>query len=145
MTDFQSGPDPSRAKKSMELNGFSSPCPPRLTPPFSSTKEITHSRATVQYLEQLLESVLSDLKEPPPTPIRQETYQPGPSAVALQDLLTKLIQQSSEPAQSDFEGSGQETATPICTTPDHFRSFEKWASKSQFITILETYGPPLPF
>lgn len=29
--------------------------------------------------------------------------------------------------------------SPICTIPDDFKSFEKWASKSQFKTVVETY------
>jgi hypothetical protein len=34
--------------------------------------------------------------------------------------------------------------SPICTTPDDFKSFKKWAATPQFKTVVETYEPPTP-
>ncbi|KAJ5100784.1 ATPase AAA-type core [Penicillium angulare] len=137
----------------MALKGIPSPCLPQMTPPDSPTNE-THTQASLKDLKKLLESLLSEFKDPPNSPIYQENYQPGPDAIELQILLAQFIRdkQSStvaENTKSRSDGSEQESATPligeadpsppICTTPTDFKSFERWASKSQFKTILETW------
>ncbi|KAJ5267403.1 ATPase AAA-type core [Penicillium angulare] len=122
-----------------------------MTPPDSPTNE-TRPQASLNDLKKLLESLLSEFEDPPNSPIYQENYQPGRDAIELQILLAQFIRskQSStvvENTKSRFDGSEQESATPligeanhpICTTPSDFKSFEKWASKSQFITVLETW------
>ncbi|KAK9847085.1 AAA+ ATPase domain [Penicillium brevicompactum] len=134
-----------------------------ITPPDSPTKESTMPRDTVEDLKHLFESVLLSLtnREPPNTPVFQDHSQPGPDMVQLKQLLVKVIREGyssaeppvankpPEPSQpcfsSDEQAENAQTANeidleiPICTTPDDFKSFEKWASKSQFKTIVETW------
>jgi hypothetical protein len=144
----------------------SSPCHQGMTPPDSPTKESTTPRDAVEDLKYLFESVLLSLtnREPPNTPVFQDHSQSGPDMVQLKQLLVKVIRKGyssaeppvanepSEPSQPCFSSDEQEENAqvadeidleiPICTTPDDFKSFEKWASKSQFKTIVETYEPP---
>ncbi|KAJ5277642.1 hypothetical protein N7524_003795 [Penicillium chrysogenum] len=141
----------------------SSPCHQGMTPPDSPTKESTTPRDTVEDLKYLFESVLLSLtnREPPNTPVFQDHSQPGPDMVQLKQLLVKVIRKGyssaeppvanepSEPSQPCFSSDEQaenaqvadeiDLEIPICTTPDDFKSFEKWASKSQFKTIVETW------
>ncbi|CAG8184834.1 unnamed protein product [Penicillium nalgiovense] len=141
----------------------SSPCHQGMTPPDSPTKGSTTPRDTVEDLKYLFESVLLSLTnlEPPNTPVFQDHSQPGPDMVQLKQLLVKVICKGyssaeppvanvpSEPSQPCFSSDEQavnaqvadeiDLEIPICTTPDDFKSFEKWASKSQFKTIVETW------
>lgn len=114
------------------------------------------------HLVDVLAKVLSDLtnREPPNTPVTQNLCPSGPDVVRLKQLLERAsveLSQETEQSQSCFPSNeqaenvqvadGLDLERPICTTPDDFKRFEKWASKSQFKTVLETYGPlpPLPF
>lgn len=149
----------------MALNESSYPCHQGLTPPDSPTKGTAASQAIVKDLKHLfgvfLENVL-DLanQEPPNTPVSQDQFPAAPDMIRLKQLLMKLISDecasvgpfaTTNPAQSGLANNEQEEVVqaadeidlnrPICTTPDDFKSFEKWASKSQFKTIVETYEP----
>ncbi|KAJ6004567.1 ATPase AAA-type core [Penicillium canescens] len=144
----------------------SSPCPQGLTPPGSPTMGSAMPHTTTKDLKQLfdvLEKVLSDLsnREPPNTPVFQQHSQPGPDMVQLKQLLAKLIHdgypsvetiEATKPAQSCVASNEQEEnaqvaeaidlESPISTTPDDFKSFEKWASHAstpQFKTVVETW------
>ena len=83
--------------------------------------------------------------------------------VRLKQLLVKLTRNerasvepfaTTNPAQSDLANNEQEEIfraadeidlnRPICTTPDDFKSFGKWASASQFMRVVEMYEPPTP-
>ncbi|KAJ5713146.1 ATPase AAA-type core [Penicillium malachiteum] len=129
-----------------------SACQRDLTPPNSPNGDFTQPRA--KDLKKLLEKVLSKFEDPPNSPVYQENYQLGPDAFELQILLAQFIRGKQSPTvaghtQSCSDNSGQGSATPligevdlsppICTTPTDFKSFEKWASKSQFKTVLETW------
>ncbi|OQE69864.1 hypothetical protein PENNAL_c0126G04017 [Penicillium nalgiovense] len=141
-----------------------SPCPQGMTPPDSPMKASATPQATVEDLKHLfdvLEKVLFDLtnRDPPNTPVFQDHSQPGPDMVQLKQQLVKVIRKGyssaepplanepSEPSQSCFSSNEQaekvqaedDLESPICTTPDDFKSFEKWASKSQFKTVMETW------
>lgn len=112
------------------------------------------------HLFDVLAKVLSDLtnREPPNTPVTQDQCPPGPDVVRLKQLLERAsaeLSQATEPLQSCFPSNEHakkvadalDLESPISTTPDDFKRFEKWASKSQFKTVLETYEPQplLPF
>jgi hypothetical protein len=154
----------------MALKKTSSDSHQGLTPPDSPTKESTMSPVTLKDLMLLfgefLENALLDLadQEPPNTPVSQDQSPPGLDMVRLKQLMVKLTHdecasaeppvanEPSEPSQSCFSSNeqaekvqaadGLDLESPICTTPDDFKSFEKWASKSQFKTIVEMYEPP---
>ena len=142
----------------------SSPSHQGLTPPDSPMKGSATPQATVEDLKHLfdvLEKVLFDLtnRDPPNTPVFQDHSPPGPDMVQLKQLLENVIRKGyssaeppvanepSEPSQSCFSSNeqaekvqaadGLDLESPICTTPDDFKSFEKWASKSQFKTVME--------
>lgn len=99
-------------------------------------------------------------QEPPNTPVSQDQSPPGPDVVRLKQLLVKLTRDefvsaelsvATKPAQaSNKQEEGVQVAdqtdlnSPICTTPDDFKSFEKWALTSQYTKVVETYEPPLP-
>ncbi|CAG8022568.1 unnamed protein product, partial [Penicillium salamii] len=144
----------------------SSPSHQGLTPPDSPMKGSATPQATVEDLKHLfdvLEKVLFDLtnRDPPNTPVFQDHSPPGPDMVQLKQLLEKVIRKGyssaeppvanepSEPSQSCFSSNeqaekvqaadGLDLESPICTTPDDFKSFEKWASKSQFKTVMESW------
>ncbi|KAJ5991642.1 hypothetical protein N7522_011849 [Penicillium canescens] len=143
----------------------SSPCHQGLTPPDSPTKESTMPPATLDDLKHLfsifLEKALLDLtnQEPPNTPISKDQSPTGPDMVRLKQLLVKLTRDerasvgtfaTTNPAQSGLADNEQEEVVvqvadeidlnrPICTTPDDFKSFEKWASASRFKTVVETW------
>ncbi|CAG7985873.1 unnamed protein product [Penicillium salamii] len=134
-------------------------------PPDSPTKEPTMHPVILKDLMHLfgefLENALLDLtdQEPPNTPISQDQPPPGLDMVRLKQLLVKLprgefasVQHSvaTEPAQSCFSGKeqaehqaadGYDLESPISTTADDFKSFGKWASKSQFKTPANTRLP----
>ncbi|CAG7995208.1 unnamed protein product [Penicillium salamii] len=155
-TSIQISPDLPSFEHNMALE-TSSPCHQGLTPPDSLMKGLVTSQATVEDLKHLfdvLEKVLFNLtnREPPNTPVFQNHSKPGPDMVQLKQLLEKVIRKgyaSAEPSQSPFSSNeqaekaqaedGLDLGSPICTTPDDFKSFEKWASKSHFKTVLETW------
>ncbi|KAL2695082.1 hypothetical protein AAEP93_004143 [Penicillium crustosum] len=141
-----------------------SSCQQGLTPPDSPTKESTMPPATLNYLKHIfgvfLEKALLDLtnQEPPNTPLSQDRSPAGPDMVRLKQLLVKLTRDerasvgpfvTTNLAQYDLANNEQEEVVqvadeadlsrPICTTPDDFKSFEKWASTSQFKTVVETW------
>jgi hypothetical protein len=142
----------------------SSPCDQGLTPPDSPAKESAMPPATLNDLKHLfgvfLEKALLDLTnpEPPNTPVSQHQSPAGPDMVRLKQLLVKLTRNerasvgpfvTPDPAQSGLANNEQEEVVqvadeidldrPICTTPDDFKSFEKWASTPSFKTVVETY------
>ena len=118
-----------------------------------------------------LEKALLDLtsEDPPNTPVFRDQSPAGLDVVRLKQLLVKLIRDSypsvetikaTQPAQSCFASNeedenaqatqavGVDLESPISTTPDDFKSFEKWASRGptpQFQKIMETYEPPAKF
>ncbi|KAF7166805.1 hypothetical protein CNMCM6106_002503 [Aspergillus hiratsukae] len=156
----QSSPDKLSSKHDVALKKIS-PSPEELTPPDSPTKGTQTIVKDLQHLFGVfLEKALLDLtnQEPPNTPASQDQSPPGPDMVRLKQLLVKLardecvsaeLSMATKPAQSCFsnneqaemvqETDGPNLGSPICTTPDDFKSFEKWASKSQFKTVLETW------
>lgn len=110
-----------------------------------------------------LESALLDLadQEPPNTPVSQDQSPPGLDIGRLKRLMVKLthdeyasaeLSLATKPARSSSASNEQEEnvqavgeinlESPICTIPDDFKSFEKWVSKSQFKTVMETYELP---
>lgn len=117
-----------------------------LTPPDSPANGWTTPQATVKDLKHLfdvLEKVLSDLKAPPNTPVFQEASQPGPDMVQLEQLLKKFNRDRHypevvAPSLHCPVSNGQDVIDPvaddadhspvICTTPEDYKSFEKWAS-----------------
>ncbi|KAJ6136910.1 hypothetical protein N7497_012162 [Penicillium chrysogenum] len=141
----------------------SSHCHQGLTPPDSPTKGTAASLAIVKDLKNLfgvfLEKVF-DLanQEPPNTPVSQDQSPAAPDMIRLKQLLVKLTSDeyasvepfvTTNPAQSGLANNEQEEVVqvadefdlnrPICTTPDDFRSFEKWASASRFKMVVETW------
>lgn len=98
-----------------------------------------------------LKSALLDLtdQEPLNTPISQDQSPPGLNIGRLKRLMVKLthdkytsteLSLATKPTRSSStsnkrEGNAQavdeiDLESPIYTTPDDFKSFEKWASKS---------------
>lgn len=142
----------------------SPPCRQGLTPPYSPAKELATSQTIVKDLKHLfgvfLENALLDLADqgPPSTPVSQDQSPAGLDMVRLKQLMVKLnhdecasaeLSMATKPDQSGLANNEQEEVVqvadeidlnrPICTTPDDFKSFEKWASASQFKTVVETY------
>ncbi|OKP09742.1 hypothetical protein PENSUB_4871 [Penicillium subrubescens] len=131
-----------------------SPCHDGLTPPDSPTKGTVTSQAIVKDLKYLfgvfLEKVL-DLtnREPPNTPASEDLSPPGPDMVQqVLECASAELSMATEPTQSNSVSEEQERLPgsggfdpkhSICTTPDDFKSFEKWASTSQFKTVVETW------
>ncbi|KAJ6001203.1 hypothetical protein N7481_001612 [Penicillium waksmanii] len=131
----------------------SSPYSQGLTPPDSPTTGSATRQARVEDLKHLfgmfLEKVLdSTNQEPPNTPVSQDQSLPGLDKVrqALECVSAELSL-ANKPAQSS---AGDERANvpgpdrfdaeqPICTTPEDFQSFEKWASAPQFKTVKESW------
>lgn len=125
-----------------------------LTPPDSPTKVTATSQAIMKDLKHLfglfLEKVL-DLtnQERPNTPVLQDQSPPGPDMVRqVLECASAELSKANNPAQSSSGSDEQETVPgldgfdlkrPICTTPEDFQSFEKWASAPQFKTVKETY------
>ncbi|KAJ5543903.1 ATPase AAA-type core [Penicillium frequentans] len=129
-----------------------------LTPPDSPTRGIATPQAIENYLKQLfdvfLENMLLDCTNegPPNTPIIQDQSKLGPDVVRLEKFLeyaSAKLSIATVPSQSCFPSNeqqekaqvadGLDVESPICTTPDDFKSFEKLASKTQFRTIFETW------
>ncbi|KAJ5654994.1 ATPaseAAA-typecore [Penicillium lividum] len=116
------------------------------TPPDSPANGWATPQATVKDLKHLfnvLEKVLYDLKAPPSTPVFQENPQPGPDMVQLEQLLKKFncgrhcpelvapslhCPVSNEQDVIDPVADDAEHSPVICTTPNDYKSFEKWAS-----------------
>lgn len=137
-----------------------------LTSPDSPTKGSASAQATMKDLKHLfgvfLEKVLDLVKqEPPNTPVSQDQSPAAPDMIRLKQLLVALTSDecasvepfaTTNPAQSGLANNETKEVVQaadeidlnrsICTTPDDFKSFEKWASKSQFKTVMETYEPP---
>lgn len=101
-----------------------------------------------------LEKVLLDLtnQNPPNTPVSHDQSSPDPDMIRqLLECASAELSIAADPAQCCYTNNKQEELVqqadeidlnrPICTTPDDFRSFEKWASASQFKTVVETYEP----
>lgn len=136
-----------------------SPCHDGLTPPDSPTKGTVTSQAIVKDLKYLfgvfLEKVI-DLtnREPPNTPASEDLSPSGPDMVQrVLECATAELSIATDSSQSSYTSDEQENLPgsddfdpkhPICTTPDDFKSFEKWASTPQFKTVVETYEPPTP-
>ncbi|KAJ5101749.1 hypothetical protein NUU61_003971 [Penicillium alfredii] len=133
-------------------------CHEGFTPPNSPTWVTAASQAVVKDLKHFfgvfLERLLLDFtnEELPNTPVTQDQSAPGLDMVPLKRLLehaSAKLSMETEPHQScspsNEEADGLNLESPICTTPGHFERFEKWASKSQYKTVLETYGPLPPF
>ena len=140
-----------------------------LTPPDSPTKGMATSPAIVKDLKHLfgvfLENALLDLtnQEPPSAPVSHDQSLPGLDMARLKQLMVELthddcasaeLSLATKPAQSCSASNEQEENVPrpdgldfnhpICTTPDDFESFKKWASTPQFTTVVEMYEPPPP-
>lgn len=164
----QGSPDMPSSEHNMALKRIS-PSHQGLTPPDSPTKEMATSQAIMKDLKHLfgvfLQKTLLDLtnQEPPNTPVSQQQPPTGPDMVRLKQMLVKLTSDeyasakmsvATGPAQACPANNKQEEGvqvadaidldSPICTTPDDFKSFEKWASTPQFKTVVETYEPPTP-
>ena len=136
----------------------SSPCHQGLTPPDSPTKGTAASQAIVKDLKHLfgvlLEKVLDLTNQPPNTPVSQDQSPPGTDVVRqVLECASAELSMANKPGQpssaSNEQGNipgpdGFDLKHPICTTPDDFKSFKKWASAPQFKTVVETYEPPTP-
>lgn len=117
-----------------------------LMPPDSPANGWATPQATVKdlkHLSNVLEKVLYDLKAPPNTPVFQENPQPGPDMVQLEQLLKKFncgrhcpelvapslhCPVSNQQDVIDPVADDADHSPVICTTPDDYKSFEKWAS-----------------
>lgn len=131
----------------------SSPCHQGLTPPDSPTKGTAASQAIVKDLKHLfgvlLEKVLDLTNQPPNTPVSQDQSPPGTDVVRqVLECASAELSMANKPAQSSSASNEQgnipgpdgfDLKHPICTTPDDFKSFAKWASTPQFKTVVETY------
>jgi hypothetical protein len=112
-----------------------------------------------------LEKAILDItnQEPPNTPVSQDQSPAGPDMVRWKQLLVKLTNDecasfdpfvTANTAQSGLANNVQKEAVqvadeidlnrPIWTTPDDFKSVEKWASLSRLKTVVETYESPTP-
>lgn len=160
----QSSPDMPSSKQNVALK--TSPSREELTPPDSPTKRTVSSQMIVEDLQYLfgvfLQKALLYLtnQEPPNTPVSRDQSPPGPDMVRLRQLLEKFtcderasakLSAATKPAQACPAKNKQEGVqvadaidldSPICTTPDDFKSFEKWASTPKFKTVVETYELP---
>ena len=139
------------------------------TPPDSPMKETAKSQATVKALKHLFGVVLEKMllyltdREPPNTPVSQDQSPSGLDMLQLKKLLVKLthdelslaeLSVASKPTKTCSATNKQENVPApdgfdlqnhICTPPDDFKSFEKWASTPQFKTVVETYELSTPF
>ena len=86
-----------------------SPSHEGLTPPDSPTKGTAASQAIVKDLKHLF------------------------------GVFLGMVRQVLECASSRSGEDGFDLKHPICTTPEDFQSFEKWASTPKFKTVKETY------
>ncbi|KAJ6122759.1 hypothetical protein N7512_005224, partial [Penicillium capsulatum] len=137
--------------------------PQGLTPPDSPSMGSDTLHTTMEDLKHLfgvfLEKVLLDLtnQDPPNTPVFQDQSPAVLDVVRLKQLLVKLIGSSypsvqiaeaTQPAQSCFATNEQDKnahavlESPISTTSDDFKSFEKWVSQEstpRFKKVVETW------
>lgn len=138
-----------------------SPCSQGFTPPGSPTSGSATLEATVESLKHLFEKVLYEIsiRDSPNTPVLQDRSNSGLDMSRLEESLIKFVRDkyasarpatATEPDQS-FSSSilaGEKSQVvektdlkaPICTTPDDFRLFRKWASIPKFKKVLETYA-----
>ncbi|KAJ5340225.1 hypothetical protein N7541_009349 [Penicillium brevicompactum] len=131
-----------------------SSCHQDLTQPDSPKKESTMPPATLKDLIHLFAAFLENAmldhidQEPPNTPVSQDQSPPGPDVVRLKQLLVKLTRDefvsaelsvATKPAQGVQVADQTDLNSPICTTPDDFKSFEKWALTSQYTKVVETW------
>ncbi|KAJ6035289.1 uncharacterized protein N7446_010049 [Penicillium canescens] len=149
MAPAQSGPDMPSSEHNVALK-TSSPCHQGLTPPSSPTKELATPPAALEYLKHLFGVFLEKaLQEHPSTPASQNQSPPGPDMVRqLLECASAELSMVTKPDQSSSASNergnvpgpdGFDLKHPICTTPDDFKSFEKWASTPQFKTVVETW------
>lgn len=124
--------------------------------PLATLKDLMH------FFGVFLENALLDFtdQDPPNTPASQDQSPPGLDMVRLKQLLVKLSHDESALAElsvatkpalscpaSNHQGKAVQVAdktdlnSPICTTPEDFKSFKKWASTPQFKTVVEMYKP----
>ncbi|KAJ5873293.1 ATPase AAA-type core [Penicillium solitum] len=147
----------------MALNKTSSPCHQGMTPPDSPTRGTATSQTIVKDLKHLFDVFLEKVfdlanQEPPNTPVSQDQSPAAPDMIRLKQLLVKFTSDecasvgpfaATDPAQSGLANNEQEEVTQVVdeidlnrsirTTPDDFNLFEKWASASQFKTVVETW------
>ncbi|KAJ5343369.1 uncharacterized protein N7506_003193 [Penicillium brevicompactum] len=152
MAPAESSPDMPSFEHDLALKK-SFPCHQGLTPPGSPTKETATSQAIVKDLKHLFGVLLERMldktnQEPPNTPVSQDQCLPGLDKIrqAL-DCVSLELSLANKPAQSSASDErakvpgpdGFDVEQPICTTPEDFQSFEKWASAPQFKTVKETW------
>ncbi|KAJ6166974.1 hypothetical protein N7470_002421, partial [Penicillium chermesinum] len=117
------------------------------TPPDSPTKEAATSQAIVKNLKYLfgvfLEKVLDLTNQKPPSfpvSLDQSWSPPGPDTVLrVLECASAELSMANKPAQSSSVGDGFDLKHTIWTTPEDFRSFEKWASTPQFKIVKKTW------
>ncbi|EPS34138.1 hypothetical protein POX_a00884 [Penicillium oxalicum] len=161
MAPVQRSPDLPSVEHHVTLE-TSSPGHQGLTPPDSPTKGTATSQAVLKDLQypfgMFLGKTLLELtsREPPNTPVSQDQSLSSPDMARLKKLLMKLTRDecasaelsvATKPAQScpasnkKEDGAqvadGIDLGSPIFTTPDDFKSFEKWASIAQFKPVME--------
>lgn len=117
-----------------------------LTPPNSPTKGTATSQAIVKKLHHLEVLDLTN-QAPPNTPVCQDQSLPRFDKVRqVLDSVSAELYGADKPAQSSLTSDehgeapspdGFDVKHPICTTPEDFESFEKWASP-QFKIVKET-------
>ncbi|KAJ5938337.1 hypothetical protein N7466_001471 [Penicillium verhagenii] len=122
--------------------------------PHATVKDLMH------LLSVFLENALPDLtdQEPPSTPVSQDQSPQGLDIVRLKQLMAKVSHTEghsaesslvTKPTQSFPESNEQQKNvsrpdvfdlnSPICTTPDDFKSFEKWTATPEFKMVMETW------
>lgn len=123
----------------VSLQKTNSTLPSGSTTPQAIVKDLKHLFGV--FLEKVLE--LTN-QEPPNTPASQDQSPPGLECVSAKLSMAKPAQSSS--VSNEQEGvmiaSGIDLKHPICTTPDDFKLFEKWATAPSFKTVVEVYKPP---
>ncbi|CAG8017779.1 unnamed protein product [Penicillium salamii] len=148
------GADMPSSSHSMALKRIS-PSHQGLTPPDSPTKGLALVQAIVKDLKHFFgvffEKVFDLTNQVPPnTPVHQDRFPPGTNVVRqVLECASAELSLATKPGRSSSASNEQEENvqavdkidldSPICTTPDDFKLFEKWASKSQFKTVVETW------
>ncbi|CRL27366.1 unnamed protein product [Penicillium camemberti] len=112
----------------MALNETSSPCHQGMTPPDSPTKGPATSQTIVKDLKHLFDVFLEKDQSPA-----------APDIIRLKQLLVKFTSDEFASVGPFAAADEIDLNRSICTTPDNFKSFEKWASASQFKTVVETW------
>ncbi|KAF3399875.1 hypothetical protein F1880_008444, partial [Penicillium rolfsii] len=107
-----------------------------LTPPDSLKKGRASAHATVKDLKHLFRVLLEKGQSPQGADVVRRVLE---CASAELSMATKPAQSSSaSDEQENVPGpDGFDLKHPICTTPEDFQSFEKWASTPQFKTDKE--------